>query len=56
MAVAFGHYRGLIPGVPLYWIGTLLRIREEERLLRAQFGPDYEAYAVRVKRFVPRII
>ena len=56
MAVAFGHYWGLIFGVPLYWIGTILRIREEERLLRAQFGADYEAYAARVKRFVPGII
>jgi len=56
MAVAFGHYWGLIPGVPLYWIGTILRIREEERLLRDQFGAGYEAYAKRVKRFVPGII
>ena len=56
MAVAFGHALGLILGVPLYWIGTILRIREEERLLRAQFGPEYEAYAKRVKRFLPKII
>lgn len=56
VAVAFGHYWGLIFGVPLYWIGTILRIREEERLLRSQFGADYEAYAARVKRFVPGII
>ena len=56
MAVAFGHYWGLILGVPLYWIGTILRISEEERLLRAQFGADYDAYAQRVKRFVPGII
>ena len=56
MAVAFGHYWGLILGVPLYWMGTVLRILEEERLLRAQFGADYEAYAKRVKRFVPKII
>lgn len=56
MAVAFGHYWGLILGVPLYWIGTILRIREEERLLRDQFGAGYEAYAKRVKRFVPGLI
>jgi len=53
MAVAFGHYRGLILGVPLYWIGTGLRITEEEKLLRAQFGPAYDGYAARVKRFAP---
>lgn len=56
MAVAFGHYRGLVIGVPLYWIGTALRIVEEEKLLRAHFGTAYDAYAARVKRFVPNII
>jgi protein-S-isoprenylcysteine O-methyltransferase Ste14 len=55
MAVGFGHWRGLIAGVPLYWIGTWIRVSEEERLLRAQFGAAYEAYAARVKRFVPGI-
>ena len=46
----------LILGVPLYWIGTVLRIVEEEKLLRAQFGEAYDAYAARVKRFLPGII
>lgn len=53
MALAFGHWRGLLPGVPLYWLGTWLRVAEEEKLLRAQFGSAYEAYAARVTRFVP---
>ena len=26
MAVAFGHYWGLILGVPLYWIGTMMAV------------------------------
>jgi len=56
MAVGFGHYWGLVLGVPLYWIGTILRTREEERLLRAQFGAAYEAYARRLKRFLPGIV
>jgi len=56
MAVAFGHYRGLILGIPLYWIGTMLRVVEEERLLRAEFGAAYDAYAARVKRFLPGIV
>jgi protein-S-isoprenylcysteine O-methyltransferase Ste14 len=53
MAIAFGHFAGLVVAVPLFALGTWIRIREEERLLRAQFGPAYEAYAARVKRFVP---
>jgi protein-S-isoprenylcysteine O-methyltransferase Ste14 len=56
MAIAFGHWRGLIVGVPLYWIGTWIRITREERLLRAQFGAAYDDYASRVKRFVPGVI
>jgi protein-S-isoprenylcysteine O-methyltransferase Ste14 len=56
LSLAFGHWRGLIIGVPLYWLGTWLRVIEEERLLRAEFGGDYDAYAARVKRFVPGLI
>jgi protein-S-isoprenylcysteine O-methyltransferase Ste14 len=56
MAIAFGHWRGLIVGVPLYWIGTWMRVVQEEKLLRAQFGAAYDAYAARVKRFVPGLI
>jgi protein-S-isoprenylcysteine O-methyltransferase Ste14 len=55
MAIAFGHFAGLVAGAPLFALGTWIRIREEERLLRAEFGPAYEAYAARVKRFVPGI-
>jgi len=29
---------------------------EEERLLRAHFGPAYDEYAARVKRFLPGLI
>jgi protein-S-isoprenylcysteine O-methyltransferase Ste14 len=53
MAIAYGHTRNLVIAVPLYALGTWMRIRHEERLLRTQFGGDYDAYAARVKRFVP---
>jgi protein-S-isoprenylcysteine O-methyltransferase Ste14 len=53
MAIAYGHVANLLAGVPIYAIGTWLRIRHEERLLRGQFGAAYDAYAARVKRFVP---
>jgi protein-S-isoprenylcysteine O-methyltransferase Ste14 len=56
MALALGHWRALILGVPLYWIGTWMRVTREEKLLRAQFGAAYDAYAARVKRFVPGVI
>jgi protein-S-isoprenylcysteine O-methyltransferase Ste14 len=55
MALAFGHWRNLILAVPLYAIGTWMRVMREEGLLRAQFGTAYDDYAVRVKRFVPGV-
>jgi len=48
------------------WIAALLllvhipwfhrRALEDEAQLRALFGPDYEAYAARVKRWIPGIL
>lgn len=55
MATAFGHWRGLILGLPLFAWGTWIRVVEEEALLQARFGRQYAAYAARVKRFVPRL-
>lgn len=34
-------------------IGTAIRVRAEENLLRSQFGAEYEAYARRVPGIVP---
>lgn len=56
MSLALGHWRGLTLAVPLYWIGTWMRVSREEKLLRAEFGAAYEAYAARVKRFIPGLI
>lgn len=55
MAIAYGHTRNLILAVPVYAVATWLRARLEERLLRHRFGADYDAYAARVKRFVPGV-
>jgi protein-S-isoprenylcysteine O-methyltransferase Ste14 len=35
--------------------GTFIRIREEEKLLRAQFGDDYALYVREVAAFIPGI-
>ncbi|MES2097889.1 MAG: isoprenylcysteine carboxylmethyltransferase family protein [Pseudomonadota bacterium] len=55
MAIAYGHTRNLIVAVPLYALATGMRVRYEERLLHAQFGADYDAYALRVRRFIPGV-
>jgi protein-S-isoprenylcysteine O-methyltransferase Ste14 len=39
-----------------FGLGTAVRIREEERLLRSQFGAAYDAYAARVKRIIPGLL
>jgi protein-S-isoprenylcysteine O-methyltransferase Ste14 len=55
MAIAYGHTRNLLVAVPVFAFGTWMRIRHEERLLREMFGGEYDAYAARVKRFVPGV-
>ena len=55
LAIAFGHTRQLLLAVPIFALGTWLRIRIEERMLRTMFADEYEGYATRVKRFVPRV-
>lgn len=56
VALAFGHASNLVVCVPLFVVGTVIRVRAEERLLRAAFGPAYDAYAHRVKRFIPYVL
>lgn len=56
LAAGLGTEARLIVTLPLYALGTWLRIVEEEKLLRAAFGDRYDAYAGRVKRFVPRLL
>lgn len=53
LAVAFGHSTQLLLAVPLYCAGTIVRVREEEKLLRAQFGEDHARYVREVPAFIP---
>jgi protein-S-isoprenylcysteine O-methyltransferase Ste14 len=43
-------YVAVVVSVPLLWLVVVL----EETELRQRFGSDYEAYARRVPRFIPR--
>lgn len=47
---------GLLAGLLTFLAGTALRIRVEERLLRATFGETYDAYARQVPAVVPRVL
>lgn len=55
MAMAWGHMRNLIVAVPVFALGTGMRVRHEEAVLRATFGAAYGDYARRVRRFVPGV-
>lgn len=50
---AFGAWQGLLIAGVIFIVGTLIRIRAEEKLMREAFGPAYEEYARRVPAFVP---
>lgn len=55
LGVAFGHWLALLIGLPFFLAGTLIRVREEEKLLRAQFGEDHARYVREVPAFIPYI-
>ena len=52
-SLAQGHWLGLVLASVVYYLGTAMRIRTEEKLLREQFGRDYDEYASEVPAFIP---
>ncbi|WP_242137294.1 isoprenylcysteine carboxylmethyltransferase family protein [Sphingomonas sp. TREG-RG-20F-R18-01] len=55
LAIACGHLGSLVIALPVFAVGTAMRIRHEETVLRAAFGGAYDRYAARVKRFLPGV-
>jgi protein-S-isoprenylcysteine O-methyltransferase Ste14 len=53
--IAFSQWWALCLGILVFWYGTHLRIRAEERLLRETFGEKFEQYAREVPRLIPGI-
>lgn len=51
--IAFSYWPALLLAIAVYLVGTLIRIRSEERLLRETFGAEFEAYAERVPALLP---
>jgi len=54
-ALAVGRWQALPPAAIVYLIGTAIRIRTEERLLRTAFGAKFDEYARRVPALLPRL-
>jgi protein-S-isoprenylcysteine O-methyltransferase Ste14 len=56
IAAALGHWPQLLLAMPLYLAGTAIRIRDEEALLRKQFGDEHARYVREVPALIPLII
>jgi protein-S-isoprenylcysteine O-methyltransferase Ste14 len=53
--LAVGRWPVILIAVVAFLIGTEIRIRSEEKLLREAFGPQFEAYAQRTPALIPRL-
>ena len=52
-AIASGDVLGVVVIVFVTVRAYTLRVRAEDRMLKARFGPEYDEYARRVRRLVP---
>jgi len=53
--LAMEHWIALVPAIIIFMLGLLIRVRVEEKLLRAQFGQEFDEYANRVPAVLPGI-
>ena len=52
-ALAWSQWWALLPALLVFFAGTRIRVRAEERLLREVFGTRYDEYARRVPALIP---
>lgn len=53
--LAMEHWIALIAAILLFAVGTVIRVRSEEKLLRSAFGKEFDDYAARVPAVLPGI-
>ena len=53
--LAMEHWTGLIAAIVFFALGTVIRVRSEEKLLRSEFGKEFDDYAGRVPAVLPGI-
>jgi protein-S-isoprenylcysteine O-methyltransferase Ste14 len=51
--LALSRWPNLLLAILVFIVGTLIRVRSEERLLREAFGQEFEAYSSRVPAIIP---
>jgi protein-S-isoprenylcysteine O-methyltransferase Ste14 len=54
--LAVSHWIGLVLAIVVFAIGTMIRVRSEERLLREMFGSGFDEYARKVPAVIPFLI
>ncbi len=54
--LAFNRLFALVLAVMIFGVGTIIRVRSEEKLLREAFGAEYDAYAKRVPAILPFLL
>ena len=55
VGLTLSYWQALVAAAVVFLIGTQIRIRTEEKILRDAFGAKFEEYARRVPAFFPRI-
>jgi protein-S-isoprenylcysteine O-methyltransferase Ste14 len=53
--LAFSHWAALPAALVIFLVGTIVRVRSEEKLLREAFGEQFNNYARRVAAIVPGV-
>jgi protein-S-isoprenylcysteine O-methyltransferase Ste14 len=56
LAVALGHWVQLIVAVPVFLIGTSVRMRLEDGLLEQSFGDAFRSYRSSTPALIPRLL
>ena len=54
--LAVSHWLGLSIAIVVFAIGTFIRVRSEEKLLREAFSAEFDEYAQRVPAVIPFLI
>jgi protein-S-isoprenylcysteine O-methyltransferase Ste14 len=54
--LAVSHWIGLLIAIIVFAIGTSIRVRSEEKLLRETFGAEFDEYARTVPAVIPFLI
>ncbi|HYW70253.1 MAG TPA: isoprenylcysteine carboxylmethyltransferase family protein [Pyrinomonadaceae bacterium] len=54
--LAVSHWMGIIMATVMFAIGTFIRVRSEEKLLREMFGREFDDYARRVPAVIPLLV